>query len=252
MREFDERAERDEAMAHDAAREGEAPKPEKDAVEALTDELMKASRLLRQRRRTLHDEAREAEARVADRLRALKLLALKPGMEQSELAELMGERLRVLDEAMSELEGQGLVERTLPEEPDMRVVKVSLTEAGEAAIEAGELAVEAPLLAPGFADEELAQLTAQLARLNAAFEALGLCDEDRRDDRRGGRDDRGGFRGGRDDRGRGRKGDYRAPGHDGTRHTQSARYESSDRRGQGQRTRKGFGNRGGRGQGSSN
>jgi DNA-binding MarR family transcriptional regulator len=255
----------------------EAPKDRaqaKDPVLALTDELMKASRLLRQRRRAMHDESRANEERDAARLRALKLLDLKPGMNQKELAELMGERLRLLDEMLAEMETQGLVEREQPEEPDMRAVAATLTDAGKAAIIAGVAPGEAPQLAPDFSAEDLAALTILLAKLNASFEALGLHDEDRReraefgdrrggrDDRRGGRDDRRGGRddrrGGRDDRrgprgGRGGyQGGYHAPGHDGTRNTQAARYDHKDRRYQDNRGRKGFGNRGGRGFGSSN
>lgn len=169
----------------------------------LIDALMKASRLLRQRMSSMGDERREAQEKAAKQTRALKLLTLKDEMEQREIADLLGMRLRELDGDLAEMEQAGLVERTLPEEEDMRAIAVSITDAGREACDQGANAdAELPLV-PGFADEDREQLIELLTSLNATFESMGLSDERPQRDRddRGGRGDRGGFRGGRDDRG---------------------------------------------------
>ncbi|MEE1272925.1 MAG: hypothetical protein UHI81_00315, partial [Olegusella sp.] len=173
---------------------------EKSEDTKLVDALMKASRLMRQRMGAMADERRAAQEKGADKTRALKLLMLKDEMEQREMADLLDMRLRELDANLAEMEEAGLVERRLPEEEDMRAIAVSITEAGREACEQGVGADKDLPLAPGFADEDRAQLTELLEGLNAAFEALGLSDER---PQRGARDDRGGrgFRGGRDDRG---------------------------------------------------
>ena len=248
------------------------------------DELMKASRLMRQRQRMMGDERRDAAERDREAQRALKMLTLKSEMEQKEMAELMGTRLRALDELLAGLEKRGLVTRVQPEEPDMRIVRVSLTEQGRGTSEGESADSVEPTLIPGFAEEDRKDLVELLKGLNASLEAMGLRDEDRgsrgsfrgserggfagrhddnrrgggrggfpsRDNRRDGfhgRDergsDRGGFRGERNDRG----------GFRGNRPNHSARYEHNDRGNQrfGGRRSGGFGssNRG-RGFGSSN
>ena len=173
---------------------------EKSEDTKLVDALMKASRLMRQRKGAMIDERRAAQEKSADQTRALKLLMLKDEMEQREMADLLDMRLRELDANLAEMEEAGLVERRLPEEEDMRAIAVSITETGREACEQGVNADKDLPLVPGFADEDRAQLIELLEGLNAAFEALGLSDER---PQRGGRDDRGGrgFRGGRDDRG---------------------------------------------------
>lgn len=247
------------------------------------DELMKASRLMRQRQRMMGDEQREAQQQSRERQRALKMLELKPEMTQKEMAELMGVRLRALDELLASLEEQGLVVRVQPDEPDMRIVSVALSEEGQASLAAEQPDNEAPSLTPGFAPEDRADLLDLLQVLNASLEALGLRDEDRgfRGGGRGGRErggfegrgdrraprggfgasrdargsERGGYGKGRDDRREGRGGFRGKRDERNNRHSYSARYERSDRRDQrfGGRTRGGFGgNRGGRGFGSSN
>lgn len=66
--------------------------------------MNRAARLLRNRRGALAQEA-EAEAdRRRDLQRALKLLELKPKMEQKEMAELMGMGLRDLNAILAEAE----------------------------------------------------------------------------------------------------------------------------------------------------
>lgn len=163
------------------------------------DELMKASRLMRQRQRMMGDERRDAAERDREGQRALKMLTLKPEMEQKEMAELMGTRLRALDELLADLEKRGLVTRVQPEEPDMRIIRVSLTEEGKDVSEDESADSVEPALIPGFAEEDRKDLVELLKGLNASLESLGLRDEDRgpRGGFRGG--DRGGFRGGHDD-----------------------------------------------------
>lgn len=241
------------------------------------DELMKASRLMRQRQRMMGDERRDAAERDREGQRALKMLTLKPEMEQKEMAELMGTRLRALDELLAGLEKRGLVTRVQPEEPDMRIVRVSLTEEGRGASEGESVDSVEPALIPGFAEEDRRDLVELLKGLNAALEALGLRDEDRgprgsfrgndrggfagrhddnrrsggrggfpgRDDRRGG--DQAAYRGGRDERGRDRGG-FRGERNDrggfrANRPNHSARYERNDRGNQrfGARRSGGFG-----------
>lgn len=226
------------------------------------DELMKASRLMRQRQRMMGDERRDAAERDREGQRALKMLTLKPEMEQKEMAELMGTRLRALDELLAGLEKRGLVTRVQPEEPDMRIVRVSLTEEGKDVSEDESADSVEPALIPGFAEEDRKDLVELLKGLNASLEALGLRDEDRgpRGGFRGG--DRGGFRGGHDDNRRsGDRGGFRGERNDyggfrGNRPNHSARYEHNDRGNQrfGGRRSGGFGSggRSGRGFGSSN
>jgi DNA-binding MarR family transcriptional regulator len=156
----------------------------------------------------------------------LKLLALKPRMEQKEIADLMGVRLRALDELLGEMESQHLVTREQPDEPDMRIVVVELTDEGREAGSTDDTVTE-PQLVPELDEDDRSKLVDLLKVLNAQFEAMGLRDEDRggrggfrggtrggrterrgtfRGDDRGSRDDRrdggrGGFRGSRDERG---------------------------------------------------
>lgn len=210
-----------------------------DGDKQLIDELMKASRLMRQRMHTMGDERREAQERTNERNRVLKLLALKPRMEQKEIADLMGVRLRALDELLGEMESQHLVTREQPDEPDMRIVVVELTDEGREAGSTDDTVTE-PQLVPELDEDDRSKLVDLLKVLNAQFEAMGLRDEDRggrggfrggtrggrterrgtfRGEDRGSRDDRrdggrGGFRGSRDERGgvhadRGKRGGFR-------------------------------------------
>ena len=99
---------------------------------ALLDAAFKTARLLNRRVAAMEAVREKTAEKNAELVRALKLLDLKPQMEQAEMAELLGLRLRVLDRDMELLEQAGAVERVLPEEPDMRIVKVSVTDAGRA------------------------------------------------------------------------------------------------------------------------
>lgn len=182
--------------------------------EELMDKMQKAARLLRSRRFAISKEEEAKAERMANIERAIKLLDLKPKMEQKEMSDLLGMRLRELDGLMAEAEAADLVGRIDDAEGDMRKIVVFAAE--DAAEGLVELANKKEKLLPELSYEEATELMAALDKVIAPLVAMGL-DEDRGP--RGGRDDRGG-RGPRDDRG-GRGGDRGG--------------------------RDGFGNRGGRG-----
>ena len=186
-----------------------------DLDDKLFDKVNRAARLLRNRRGALAQEA-EAEAdRRRDLQRALKLLELKPKMEQKEMAELMGMGLRDLNAILAEAEKLDIVARIEPEEPDMRKVVVMASEDAEELIAAQ--AKKRKKLVPQISADSVEQLLALLDQVIDPLVEMGL-DDDRgprggRDDRRGGdrshgshgaprmgfSGGRGGF-GGRDDR----------------------------------------------------
>ena len=162
------------------------------APEDLDDKLFvmvtRAARLLRNRRGALAQEA-EAEAdRRRDLQRALKLLELKPKMEQKEMAELMGMGLRDLNAILAEAEKLDIVARIEPEEPDMRKVVVMASEDAEELIAAQ--AKKRKKLVPQISADSVEQLLALLDQVIDPLVEMGL-DDDRgprggRDDRRGG------------------------------------------------------------------
>lgn len=197
--------------------------------EELMDKMQKAARLLRSRRFAISKEEEAKAERMANIERAIKLLDLKPKMEQKEMSDLLGMRLRELDGLMAEAEAADLVGRIDDAEGDMRKIVVFAAE--DAAEGLVELANKKEKLLPELSYEEATELMAALDKVIAPLVAMGL-DEDRGP--RGGRDDRGGRgpRGGRDDRGpRGPRDDRGGRGGD-----------RGDRGGRG-----GFGDRGGRG-----
>ena len=230
-----------------------------DLDDKLFDKVNRAARLLRNRRGALAQEA-EAEAdRRRDLQRALKLLELKPKMEQKEMAELMGMGLRDLNAILAEAEKLDIVARIEPEEPDMRKVVVMASEDAEELIAAQ--AKKRKKLVPQISADSVEQLLALLDQVIDPLVEMGL-DDDRgprggRDDRRGGdrshgshgaprmgfSGGRGGDRGGRggfggDRGGRGGFGDRDRGGFGGR----------DDRRGGDRGGRGGFGgDRGGRG-----
>ena len=194
--------------------------------EELMDKMQKAARLLRSRRFAISKEEEAKAERMANIERAIKLLDLKPKMEQKEMSDLLGMRLRELDGLMAEAEAADLVGRIDDAEGDMRKIVVFAAE--DAAEGLVELANKKEKLLPELSYEEATELMAALDKVIAPLVAMGL-DEDRGP--RGGRDDRGprGPRGPRDDRGpRGGRDDRGGRG--------------GDRGGRG-----GFGDRGGRG-----
>ena len=186
--------------ASEEAVEAEAEEPNTD--DELFDKANRAARLLRARRAVMGREAEARAARMEDLKRALKLLELKPKMEQKEMADLLGMRLRELDALLAEAEAADIVARVEPaDEPDMRKVVVYTGE--DAVARVGVLAKKQDKLVPSLDDEETEQLLALLSKVIDPLTAMGLDNDDDRGGRggfggRGG--DRGG-RGGRDDRG---------------------------------------------------
>ena len=235
----------DEDVVEDEADEGEedAEDDEPEAIDyndTLFDKCQRAARLLRNRKDMIRDEESEKNERVSNLVRAVKLLELKPQMEQKEMAELLGVRLRELDAMMAEAEKNGIVSRVMPEEEDMRAILVSAEDgAAEAAAAQGREGVK---LVPGLSDEELDEIFAVLDKIIDPLTKMGLDNDDRRGGfggSRGGRDDRRGF-----DRG-GRGGDRGGRGGFG-----GSRGGRDDRRGGDRGGRGGFdrgGDRGGRG-----
>ena len=182
--ENDAETEASEPKAEDAATE------QTDANDVLFDKANKAARLLRCRRAVMRREQEEKGGKASALVRALKLLQLKPKMEQKEMSELLGMRLRELDSMMAEAEKNDIVARVEPAEPDMRKVVIM---ADEDAIERAEsLERKGEDLVPGLGEDDMAQLIALLDKVIDPLVALGL-DEDR--------EERGGFGGKRDDRG---------------------------------------------------
>ena len=165
--------------------------------EELMDKMQKAARLLRSRRFAISKEEEAKAERMANIERAIKLLDLKPKMEQKEMSDLLGMRLRELDGLMAEAEAADLVGRIDDAEGDMRKIVVFAAE--DAAEGLVELANKKEKLLPELSYEEATELMAALDKVIAPLVAMGL-DEDRGP--RGGRDDRGGRGGfgGRDDR----------------------------------------------------
>ena len=225
----------DEVSAEEEAEVVEAAADYDD--EELMDKMQKAARLLRSRRFAISKEEEAKAERMANIERAIKLLDLKPKMEQKEMSDLLGMRLRELDGLMAEAEAADLVGRIDDAEGDMRKIVVFAAE--DAAEGLVELANKKEKLLPELSCEEATELMAALDKVIAPLVAMGL-DEDRGP--RGGRDDRG-PRGPRDDRG-GRGGDRGGRGGFGDRGGRGGdrgpRGPRDDRGGRG-------GNRGGRG-----
>ena len=182
-------AEDDEAAEDDEVAEAaEGQTAPEDLDDKLFDKVNRAARLLRNRRGALAQEA-EAEAdRRRDLQRALKLLELKPKMEQKEMAELMGMGLRDLNAILAEAEKHDIVARIEPEEPDMRKVIVMASEDAEELIAAQ--AKKRKKLVPQLSADSVEQMLALLDQVIDPLVEMGL-DDDRgprggRDDRRGG------------------------------------------------------------------
>lgn len=164
--------------------------------EELMDKMQKAARLLRSRRFAISKEEEAKAERMANIERAIKLLDLKPKMEQKEMSDLLGMRLRELDGLMAEAEAADLVGRIDDAEGDMRKIVVFAAE--DAAEGLTELANKKEKLLPELSYEEATELMAALNKVIAPLVAMGL-DEDRGP--RGGRDERGGRGGDRGGRG---------------------------------------------------
>ncbi len=261
--ELDEDVIEDELDEDEDEDDEEAEEAPVDTNEILFDKAQRAARLLRNRKDAIRDEESEKNERVNNLVRAVKLLELKPQMEQKEMSELLGIRLRELDSMMAEAEKNGLVTREFPEEEDMRAIVVSAEDgAAEAAAAQGRQGVK---LVPSLSDEELEEVFAALDKLITPLTEMGL-DQDRgprggfgdrggfggRGGDRGGRGGFGGGRGGRDDRRGGDRGGFGGRGGDrgGDRGGRGGFGGRDDRRGGDRGGRGGFGgrdDRGGRG-----
>lgn len=203
----------------------EAALPAEDLDEVLFDKVNRAARLLRNRKAALADEAAEEAERTKDLVRALKLLDLKPRMEEKEMADLLGMRLRVLNELLIEAEKNDIVGRIEPEDGDMRKIVVF---ASEDAVELAEArGNRRKKLVPQLSSDSARSVIELLDEIIDPLVEMG-CEKER-EERGGDRGGRGGF-GGRDDRG-GRGGDRGGRGFGG---------RGGDRGGRG-----GFGGRGG-------
>lgn len=181
-------------------------KPEPAATPEDMSLVEKAGRMARLMHRYIKLNT-EAHGGIGDPLqgqgRVLAMLQAKPETTQKELCFLLGMRQQSLSELLSKLEEKGFVERQKSEE-DGRVTLVKLTDEGKAAV---------PDLDELDPDEEVFGVLD--AETKAAFEAavdtvsdslkeklLALGDDPdaptkprRDDDRRGGRDERGGRNG---------------------------------------------------------
>jgi len=81
------------ACGHDDEDDDEDEDDEPESIDyndTLFDKCQRAARLLRNRKDMIRDEETEKNERVANLVRAVKLLELKPQMEQKEMAELLG------------------------------------------------------------------------------------------------------------------------------------------------------------------
>lgn len=220
--EANEAAEESEEVVAEAAEAAEEPQVEKPAEEKpaepanedlddlLFDKVNRAARLLRNRKSALAEEAEAEAERTKDLVRALHLLELKPKMEEKEMADLLGMRLRALNELLIEAEKQDIVGRIEPEDGDMRHIVVF---AGEDAVAMAEArGNKRKKLVPQLSAESARELLSLLDEVINPLVEMG-CENDRT---HGGRDERGGSRGGdrggrggfggRDDRGGSRGG----------------------------------------------
>ena len=220
----------------------------------LFDKVQRAARLLRNRKFAMGREAEADAARASELMRALKLLELKPQMEQKEMSDLLGMRLRELDGILREAEEVGAVTRIMPEEEDMRAILVSANENAEEL--AASIGGKRKKLVPQLSQLDAEDIVALMDKLIDPLTEMGLDNDDRggRGGDRGGRGgfgDRGGDRGPRRDFGdRGPRKDFgdRGPRRDfgdrdrGGRGGRGGFGGRDDRGGRG-----GYGDRGGRG-----
>lgn len=172
----------------------------------LFDKVQRAARLLRNRKFAMGREAEADAARASELMRALKLLELKPQMEQKEMSDLLGMRLRELDGILREAEEVGAVTRIMPEEEDMRAILVSANENAEEL--AASIGGKRKKLVPQLSQLDAEDIVALMDKLIDPLTEMGLDNDDRggRGGDRGGFGGRGGDRGPRKDFG-GRGGD---------------------------------------------
>ena len=231
-----------EETAEEASEEA-AEEPSLD--DQLFDKVQRAARLLRNRKFAMGREAEADAARASELMRALKLLELKPQMEQKEMSDLLGMRLRELDGILREAEEAGAVTRIMPEEEDMRAVLVSANENAEEL--AASIGGKRKKLVPQLSQLDAEDIVALMDKLIDPLTEMGL-DNDDRGGRGGDRGGRGGFGGRGGDRGPRKDFGDRGPRRDfgdrdrGGRGGRGGFGGRDDRGGRG-----GYGDRGGRG-----
>ncbi len=164
----------------------------------LFDKVQRAARLLRNRKFAMGREAEADAARASELMRALKLLELKPQMEQKEMSDLLGMRLRELDGILREAEEVGAVTRIMPEEEDMRAILVSANENAEEL--AASIGGKRKKLVPQLSQLDAEDIVVLMDKLIDPLTEMGL-DNDDRGGRGGDRGGRGGFGGRGGDRG---------------------------------------------------
>lgn len=223
-----------EETAEEASEEA-AEEPSLD--DQLFDKVQRAARLLRNRKFAMGREAEADAARASELMRALKLLELKPQMEQKEMSDLLGMRLRELDGILREAEEAGAVTRVMPEEEDMRAILVSANENAEEI--AASLGGKRKKLIPQLSQLDAEDIVALMDKLIDPLTEMGLDNDDRGG--RGGFGARGGDRGPRKDFG-GRGGDRGGRGGFGGRGGDRGPRKDFGDRG----PRRDFGGRGGR------
>lgn len=240
---------KDEAVVAEEA----AEEPSLD--DQLFDKVQRAARLLRNRKFAMGREAEADAARASELMRALKLLELKPQMEQKEMSDLLGMRLRELDGILREAEEVGAVTRIMPEEEDMRAVLVSANENAEEL--AASIGGKRKKLVPQLSQLDAEDIVALMDKLIDPLTEMGL-DNDDRGGRGGDRGGRGGFGGRGGDRGPRRDFGDRGPRKDFGDRGPRRDFGDRDRGGRGGRGggfggrddrggRGGYGDRGGRG-----
>lgn len=183
----------------EGASEEAAEEPSLD--DQLFDKVQRAARLLRNRKFAMGREAEADAARASELMRALKLLELKPQMEQKEMSDLLGMRLRELDGILREAEEVGAVTRIMPEEEDMRAILVSANENAEEL--AASIGGKRKKLVPQLSQLDAEDIVALMDKLIDPLTEMGLDNDDRggRGGDRGDRGGRGGFGGRGGDRG---------------------------------------------------
>lgn len=243
---------KDEAVVAEDVVEETAEEASEEAAEEpslddqLFDKVQRAARLLRNRKFAMGREAEADAARASELMRALKLLELKPQMEQKEMSDLLGMRLRELDGILREAEEVGAVTRIMPEEEDMRAVLVSANENAEEL--AASIGGKRKKLVPQLSQLDAEDIVALMDKLIDPLTEMGL-DNDDRGGRGGDRGGRGGFGGRGGDRGPRKDFGDRGPRRDfgdrdrGGRGGRGGGFGGRDDRG----GRGGYGDRGGRG-----
>ena len=238
-----------EETAEEASEEAAEEEPSLD--DQLFDKVQRAARLLRNRKFAMGREAEADAARASELMRALKLLELKPQMEQKEMSDLLGMRLRELDGILREAEEVGAVTRIMPEEEDMRAILVSANENAEEL--AASIGGKRKKLVPQLSQLDAEDIVALMDKLIDPLTEMGL-DNDDRGGRGGDRGGRGGFGGRGGDRGPRRDFGDRGPRKDFGDRGPRRDFGDRDRGGRGgfggrddRGGRGGYGDRGGRG-----